>query len=402
MRNTISSNNLLGNITIALWIIWRPLSVWVLHFDGAGRVPLLFLVLFLLCNYQEVIRNATTKPMCFLTFSCVWSYINGHIKNSYVLMDTLEPFPLVSHILIPLAICQVSIICFQSNFNKTLKVLSRSLVFYAFLAIVFNNSMGGDERMELTSININEVVLYCAIGVGVMFIRFTNGTVNKIELCTVIFPVIVCVMAGSRMGLLSFFIICFALLVSKVDLSKSKNFIPFVLGLIIVYFSVDYFLHNTFAGERVLGTQEELNERYADFKTGTVLDFLGDRGFMYYYSWPYFLEHPITGIGIYNYIPYSFWGMRLHTEYATQYVENGLLGFIPFIMFLYILTKKMILIRQSSFGKNTYASTTMILGILISVLFSNMVLWSFDMICVFCIYAMVHVYIQKQLIVRIK
>lgn len=395
MGKNISSKELLGYFTLTLWIVWRPFSLWVLHFDTAGRIPLMFLGLYLITNYREVIRYAKIKPLCFLSFSCIWSFINGYMKDSYVLKTSVEPFPLVSHILIPLLICLIATISFNSNFNRTLKVISRSLVFYAFLAIVFNRSMGGDERMSLQSININEIVLYCVVGVGLMFVRYVNGTLKRMELCTTIFPMIVCVMAGSRMGLLSFFIICLALLVSKVDMSKPKNIIPLLLGLIIVYFSIDYILHNSFAGERILGTQDEMNDRYADLKTGTVLDLLGDRGLMYFYSWPYFIENPITGIGIYNYIPNNVFGMRLHTEYATQYVENGLLGFIPFVLFLSALTKKMHSIRKSVVGQTNYSSATMIMGLLISVLFSNMVLWSFDMYCVFCVYALVYVYIKN-------
>ena len=194
------------------------------------------------------------------------------------------------------------------------------------------------------------------------------------------------------MGLLTLFIIVIGLLSSKLDFKKTGTFIFLIVGSIVLYFGIDYILHNTFAGERVLGTQNEVNDRYADFKTGTILDLLGDRGFMYYYSWPLFLEHPITGIGLYNYIQYSPWGMRLHTEYATQYVENGLLGFIPFISFLIILLKKLKITKKENKILNEVNSIKMIFFILSSVLFSNLVLWSFDMVCVYLVYAMVAVY----------
>lgn len=292
----------------------------------------------------------------------------------------------------PLGILVVGVLSFQNDFNKTLKVIARSLVVYSIIAIIYSGSIGENERMESGSININEVVLYCQCGVAFTLLRYIRNQISKVEILTLLFPSYVCVMAGSRMGILSFFIIIGGFLLSILDLKKPKNIIFLLIAILIFYLGIDYILHNTYAGARVLGTQEEMDDRYVAFKTGSILDLLGDRGFMYYYSWPLFMKHPITGIGLYNYAQYSPWGMRLHTEYATQYVENGLLGFIPFIAFLIILFKQLKLSRAKNQIIYEDKSIKMMLFIFISILFSNLVLWSFDMICVYLVYSMIVVY----------
>lgn len=377
-------------LTVILWIIWRPLTIWVLHFDVGQRVPLFLLVLSCAIYWNELVSIGKSKPMFCLVWTGVWSYINGIIKHSRLLDNPNGTSELFFHTVIPIFVCLLCTILFTTSFNKTLRWVSRALNFYAFLAIIYSSNIGGDERMELMSININEIALYCTVGAALMLLRYVNKTLGKYEIITSIFPIFVCIMAGSRMGLLSLFIVILGLIVSKYNVMKSKNIIPLLLGLALLYFSFDYILHNTFAGERVLGTQDEMNDRYADFQTGTLWDLLGDRGFMYYYSWPQFLENPITGIGLYNYISHSLFAMRLHTEYAVQYVENGLVGFIPFVLFLFQMVIFSIRLRKSPNSQVDSKTATMCLFLLISILFSNLVLWSFDMICVFIVYALIY------------
>lgn len=387
-----SSQLTLAYITIVLWIIWRPLSLMVIHVDAGQRVPILFLVLSLFFMGALLIKKLFVKPVSLLSWVCIYGFVNALIKQSALLDQGNGYFYLMYHTIMPFLIFVIAILCFENDFEKTVRVLSRALVIYSIIAIVFAGSIDENERMESGSININEVVLYCLCGVSFMFLRYVRGQISKFEMLTVAFPVFVSVMAGSRMGLLTFFIIMIGLVSSKLNLKKPRTLIFLIVGFIVLYFGLDYILHNTLAGERVLGTQDEVNDRYADFKTGTILDLLGDRGFMYYYSWPLFLEHPITGIGLYNYIQYSPWGMRLHTEYATQYVENGLLGFVPFISFLIILLNRLKIAKTENRILSEVDSIKMIFFIMLSVLFSNLVLWSFDMVCVYLVYAMVAVY----------
>ena len=382
----------LAYITIFLWIVWRPFSLMVIHFDAGQRVSILFLVLCLFFTGSLLVKFIFTKPNSLLSWVCIYGFVNAIIKHSALLEQDNGYFYLMYHTVMPFLLFVIAILCFENDFEKTVRVVSRALVVYSIITTAFAGNITGNERMESGSININEVVLYCLCGVSFMFLRYVRGQISKTEMLTVAFPIFVSVMAGSRMGLLTLFIIVIGLLSSKLDFKKTGTFIFLIVGSIVLYFGIDYILHNTFAGERVLGTQNEVNDRYADFKTGTILDLLGDRGFMYYYSWPLFLEHPITGIGLYNYIQYSPWGMRLHTEYATQYVENGLLGFIPFISFLIILLKKLKITKKENKILNEVNSIKMIFFILSSVLFSNLVLWSFDMVCVYLVYAMVAVY----------
>lgn len=392
IKNLSSYQLSLAYITLILWVIWKPLSSMIMHVDGMQRVPIFFLILSLFFMGTSLIRLLFIKPVILFFWVCSYGFVNGFIKHSILLNEVNGYFIYIYHTIMPFFVFAIAILCFENNYEKTLKVISRSLVVYSIIAISFVGHIAANERMDSGSININEVVLYCSCGVSFMLLRYVRRQISKVEMSLVVFPAFVCLMAGSRMGLLAFFIILIGYFCSQLNFRKVSTIIFIIIGCIVLYLGIDYILHNTFAGERVLGTYDEVNDRYADYKTGTILDLLGDRGFMYYYSWPLFLENPISGIGLYNYIQYSHWGMRLHTEYATQYVENGLLGFIPFVSFLILLLKGVKVTQKRNCIIKEESSIRMIFFILLSILFSNLVLWSFDMICVYLVYAMIAVY----------
>lgn len=138
-------------------------------------------------------------------------------------------------------------------------------------------------------------------------------------------------------------------------------------------------------GERMASTTEQTEIG----TTGTILDYFGDRGLQYFLSWPYFLRNPITGIGVGNWIGYNPFGLVCHSEYMVQYLEGGLISFVLYCLFWAYMLKQLNLARKKSYNARIRSPRILLIFILLSILFANSVLWSYDMYCVFIVYALV-------------
>ena len=103
---------------------------------------------------------------------------------------------------------------------------------------------------------------------------------------------------------------------------------------------------------------------FVAFKFGLVKNILEDYSTMEdrFYTWWYvcpqiFLDHPLTGIGIGTYVKISpLYGDQeltlstgLHNLYLRILIELGLLGFIPFLLFLATLSKRIVLHLKTHF-----------------------------------------------------
>ena len=75
----------------------------------------------------------------------------------------------------------------------------------------------------------------------------------------------------------------------------------------------------------------------------------------------------------------------------VQYVENGLVAFIPYMIFFIALISRIGRGRKLPDRKGR-RSASILLATMLSIAFSNSVLWSHDMACVFAVYALCFAY----------
>ena len=59
-----------------------------------------------------------------------------------------------------------------------------------------------------------------------------------------------------------------------------------------------------------------------------------------------FYDNNITGIGLNNYKQFDEWNLVLHSEYLVQLVENGLIGFSLYIIFILSIINKLLKLRK--------------------------------------------------------
>ena len=394
-RFTTSKKLFLAYATIFLFIVWRPLSFLYIHIDAAQRLPILVLCLSIVAYWRPFIKLLTSKPICIYLFVCIFMFVNGLVKHSYILDAENGIYNFLFSTIIPILVLGITAVAACTNYDKTLSVSLFSILIYCFLVLMKMTDTIGSGRFVVDSINANEVAYYASICIGMLFLWYKRLNKKKLFLLIALIPVTCIILTGSRMGLLSLFVLFIGYNLMNSEAKGFVKIVKIIVVLLVAWLAIDFVLNNTVAGERILTTKEATEERNAELMTGTFWDEFGDRGFMYYYSWPLFLEHPFTGIGVMNFVREGFLGYRLHTEYAAQYVENGLCGFIPYLFFLVYLFKHLKRKCLLKYGYYTRITVSILMLMFISIILSNFMLWSYDVIAVFLTYALMIPYVHE-------
>lgn len=388
-QQQLTSIEKIGLFAVIFRIIWTPLQVWSLHFDGAGRLSFCFLLFAFILLFHEIKQYSWEKPLTIYTVLAAYMIFNGLLKGSAAMYEKDGIWLMITHLSSPILSMLIIALCARINFNITLKWLSWGLLLYCLLCFIFSTI--DDEGRLNAEINANEIALHAAIGFGLFLLAFLQEEKKTLTIIALIFLAFTIILTGSRMGLAMVSIMCIFFIVIKYDLRDSNKLFG-ALIVFIAFISISfYIMDNTLIGERMLGTTTDYEKM--TIKTGTILDYYGDRGAQYFFSWPVFLKHPITGIGFNQWIKYSPSKLVCHSEYMVQYVECGLIAFSLFIWFWYLMLWNIIKsIKSSGTHKDVLK---MLLAFLFAIIFSNSVLWSYNMICVFVVYALAFAYMKN-------
>jgi len=358
-------------------IIWPPLQMYHLGVDSGGYTILALSIIALVWNspafwrQEHVMRSpAFLCWMALLAFSIVNSFMKGFVsewgslvfyKNNYI---------------VPFIFLFVLVVELDWDFDKCLKVLLFALFTYILLCLG-NMGIDKDERMVAEGLrNILPLHTTCFVFVGSMLLT-RQRLPSIIFWCVVIIAVVVTMLSGTRKALGAIVILLMGVAFSH-DGGKEQNlwyYTRLALFLAILYIGLNYIMDNTMMGERLADTAEESKVEFVENETVNwfLNNLLGDRSIQYELGFGLFLLHPLTGIGITNFIPISGFPFRLHTEYMTQLCENGIIGFSLLILFYFILLRKLYL-RQRDYDDNI----TMVLFGLFALLFLNITAWTYN------------------------
>ena len=272
----------------------------------------------------------------------------------------------------------------QVNFDKTIWILFIGFYLYTLLCF-FNESMSASERLGGV-INANTIGLNAFFATAFALFLYVRKKIKLLSLVILlILPFFVAIQTGSRMTLgASLFIIAGTFIVSR----DKKNILSLIAGifiLVVIAIITYYILEHTLVGERLAGTSTQVEG--GQLETGTILDLFGDRGFQYYVSWPYFLDNLVTGIGLRHWAEDGPTGYVCHSEYLTMYLENGLIGIALYAAFYYQIIKRLLQRKAATAGTDKNIFKYLLLTF-IALLFINSVLWSFDALGFFAVYAL--------------
>ena len=380
----------IGLLTIALAVLWNPITVWYLHIDSAARIPLFFFLLSFILLFKEIGKYTLKRPVTIYLFVAIYMVINGFANDSGAIYEKNGNYLILTHILEPVLTMMIIVVLARKNFAQTIKWMAWILFFFCILCLRNSDYDDGD-RLN-SEINANEIAIHCAICFGLFLLMFfrNKGWTSWAFIVFAFVPIYVIMKTGSRMALgMATLMILFAWLSKYGNLNFKNIILIIVFGGVLAY-GGNYILDNTMIGDRLMATTEQGEE--LEISTGTILDYYGDRGLQYYFSWSYFLENPVTGIGFHKWQLYSPTEHVCHSEYMVQYVECGLIAFIPYVFFL--LSLFYILLSKFRRGKGKKERTTSIIlaALLLSIVFSNSVLWSYNIHAIFIIYGLVFAY----------
>ena len=383
-------------IVIFIVPLWHPLSQWILHFDIARRIPLALLIIALLLLAKDI-RNRVLKQHFIVYFLlALWMYINGIVQGGYLNYgNNVANGKYVMFVYLFCPLMYMTLVAYLSvvDFDKVLKWVTWSLFLYCVLCLFFGEF---DEQGRLGGgLNANGIATYGNFCFFCLLLQFMQGQRSLQSLIVFsIIPVYLIVFSGSRIafGLLASAAILAAFLFYR-NRKWSGSVLLYVLIAIVLIVGITYVMNNTVVGERLRETSTQVEGM--EVETGTVLDMLGDRGPQYYWSWPYFLEHPIRGIGLNNWRVVGNTGLVFHSEWLVLYCENGIVA-----LALYLLFYISLLIGLFSALRTCYVDDKESLILLVFVLFAiamlNFVSWTYDTFCVFAFYAFASAYPQRE------
>lgn len=385
--NTLRSIDYVGLYVVILFILYSPLSNWILHFDMAWRIPFAISIVTFVALFKSIIPIVSRTPFRFYVIVAFFQFFNGIFKESYLNYSGNGVYLIAIHLFLPILTFLLTVNAARRNFDFTLKTITFCLFLYSILCCICSGLFVNGRTSS--SINANEIALYSAIDVGLFFLCYIRRTMKGYALFLVLIPITTVVITASRMGIIMSMIVVIGTWILHIFTSH-KSVIQIVTNfifLLCIVAGLIFIICYSEVGERLKTTTEQAEQ--IKMETGTVLDYYGDRGGQYYFSWPYFKEHPITGLGISNWGgKYNPTGMVCHSEYLVQYLEGGIVSFTLYLIFWIGLLKFVINRIKQRENNRLRQSAIIIMLILISIIFANSVLWTYDMHCVFVIYAL--------------
>ncbi len=312
-------------------ISWEPLQALILKVDGAGRSVFLIAILTLLYNIhrKSFLKIITSFPYIYWGIWVLFAFIVTLQNYNF----DLPYYSFFARLWIPLLVVWVISFEFNLDSKKVINTLLYSLLF-SLLIIIATESTSKAARLG-GELNANRIGLYAfSFLIILMYKYYTIRTdfIRKTFLFLLSsFPIFIIFKTGSR----SAFAVLALLIAGQVLINRSKNylktFIVFFMGFIFLFFVFTYVIENTDIGKRIVDTTKQAER--TGLETGTIFDVFGDRGFFYVLGFEIFLDHPVTGIGLRNFVNYYSGDVEMEPEIMVHLTELGAVGFILFILF---------------------------------------------------------------------
>lgn len=382
------------NYFFLAYILVKPgLGFLFYSIDGAGRISILLGILILLLNINNIEFRKVLKSTPVLIWG-LWGIYTA-VNWLFHRVETVQvPWIFIGNqiFLVWIAMVVVTYEC-RRNYQTTLKFILSCLVIYVLIGLLFQrdtiyqSGRGGaalGNVLPLTSLSMVATAIF-------MYVKKWLTLKNLVII--IILSLAAILFVATRKALGGLIIILFFLLITKYPLNNVKNFLSLIFGLLVFYVGLSFMLDNTILGERMHGIDESANQ----FNTSNlrILNFLGDRAYFYIKGWEIFKEHPLTGIGINNFMYIDKLKLPFHTEYMAQLAENGIIGTILYVLFYCNIFKQIIRARKYHIIGNEYWPY---LGWMFAVLFISLTAWVYSFVHYYIVFGLVIGGIQKSLI----
>ena len=375
-------------------IVWPAIKNNFLSFDGAGRIEILFTFIAIIINYKIFFK--VPKAMYFWLAWIIYCVISIHYKG-YGFVDYPFNLWLPHKLIIPIVAMITVYSAASTKYEEFIRILFIYILIFAVIGSVvmsLNASALKSDYGENTLSNgyLNSMIVIFPISV----LMFKAKKINSVSLLLISFMVLYgIILSGERKALAGLFIMIFGFFLSNNTSLKPKSVISIVLLTIIAYYSVDYAIENTQAGSRL--SEDYISSEYQD---NLFLKLVGNRALMYVEGFNFFLQEPLTGLGLTNFISYSVDSRHiLHTEYMVQLAECGIIGSILFLFFYGSMIVRLI---KAYFDRKNRATTVIYITTLLAILVIAFTGWIYDCHVYFIFYGLLFAYCDSKILNGVK
>lgn len=382
-----------------LFIFWGILEIVFnvsFQIPGTYVVTFLFFIFALLCPKSKMektnfIKCLKTTPVIIWVIWVIYSAINWEIKGIPSRSILIRHY--LTEYILPLIMMWIVYYEGNRNLKKVSIVILLASIVFCLLGTFEQGGIGkGDDRIGFDEENGlgNSLALNGSCLAFYACFSYVNKYIDRKFLYMILALAFIAILGPStRKALGGFCIVVFSLFLPYINFKKPKNIILLFFSIFLFYYSYKYIKIHTLVGSRMDDIQEQADIAYLYVhNVPTYLSFLGERLTHYLLGWRLFLENPITGIGLNNFMTVTGFYVRLHTEYMVQLCEGGLIGFSLWASFMYGLFKPTIM----AIKKKSREIGFVCLGGLVMMLFLDMTTWTYQFLRYFAIYGLVLAY----------
>lgn len=317
--------------------------LWFYFFGGLAAsnsgIGLILFVFVFIISLKINLKNLISSPVFIWLFWTIYSIINLAFISEYT-NDINISF--LGFIILPLVLITYTITIKPKNYLNFIQLLKFAMFFRLTLALVFDgfSSDFGGLRFGITY-NANMIAFTALF---LIFLIFLKSIIIKkftiFDIFLILFSILFIYITASRKS----FVILTILFYSAIYIFSSGNFIKKSVKLTYGSIAITSILFLVFNDSLVI---QRILETYSTTKTAnTELDMFDGRAIQYVNGLEVFNDNNITGIGLNNYIQFDEWNLVLHSEYLVQLVENGLIGFSLYIIFILSIINKLLKLRK--------------------------------------------------------
>lgn len=296
--------------------------------------------LFFYFRYRSFKTIAASAPIIFWGILTAYHLINASLKHVAVIneADYLHGMKMYSSLCIYTFLLSV-------DMKKTLKwLMYSSVVWFIFALTTSGFNLRGDDVEGINAVNYGKTASNMCI-YALYYCMINYSTLKKV-LVYLIIPVFFILLAQTRnaFAMIVFQFAGFYYSVKKKSRLRVQNVILLLIVGIVMFFAIDYVIHNTGLGTRFTDQDDVIASQINNgILTNTIWDkILGERLSYYVYGWRFFLEYPFTGIGLDNYENMTGGVFPMHVEYMVHIAEGGIIGFALFLLYVIALFRVVI------------------------------------------------------------
>lgn len=385
------SKSVIGYAFIVLALL-SDVLIRMIQIKGIDYLCFIFLVWEFIAFSGDVVykKAKSVLPIKIWLIWVIYAFINWMVVGIHMEENTFNF--IIRIFILPIGMMWVVYYEGSVDLEKTSKVVLCAFFLQVVIGVLFQDSGSGEgtkwdarggaelgNGLALTSCCMCFYALFCKIN------RFIG---KKVFLVVIILSVVGIMFVATRKAFAGIIILFVFYLIGDYERRKRKKIVSLFFFVAVIALVGSYMMNHTVLGARFAETENQGEQVMMRYDAPVFLKFLGERAIQYMLSWNLFLQNPITGIGIRNFIVLTDYPVVLHSEYMVQLCENGIIGFLLFCMFFISMFKLLF----KKYNKETKKVVLICMGGLLCILFIDLTAWTYQFPRYFAVYGIIMAY----------